>query len=147
MRVRGNEIKRRDKELLSEIDKNLLLGVRNSKGDEICKGKILGSAMLNALGIEMPIMNSEGELVEISAKEALVLATLSDAIRNPSTSKLKDIMEITGEIDKSKVDVNVNSELKDLLSDIVIDEVQEVEIGEPKEKENLGIEETKGDGN
>lgn len=70
-----------------------------SEGDKLVEARGMKELMSHYLNdYSVTIMNSAGEYVEAPIKDQLVMATLKDAMEKPSTKKLKDIMEITGEL-------------------------------------------------
>lgn len=102
--------------MLPQYDKNVYQGTL-SKVDEIKENSMVKKALSKTLGVKVDMRLETGETVVVTIAEILAAETIKDAIKNPSTSKLKDLAAITGEL-KENVDVNVQTPLQ-LFGDLV----------------------------
>lgn len=108
------------RELIAENSLNpyelcLLKGLK-SRGAEALKSKILSEAVSG-------VMNSTVEIdgQSMSVAEALVIKVTGEALANPSTSKLKDLAAILGDLGSTKIEL-VNSQVDEDLAKAAIGE-------------------------
>lgn len=89
---------------LNEYELALFRGLKQSRGSEKVKSKILSEAITN-------VMNGNIELdgSEMTVAEALTIKVVGDALANPSTSKLKDFATIVGDVGPMKVEIEGRS--------------------------------------
>lgn len=89
---------------LNEYELALFRGLKQSRGSEKVKSKILSEAITN-------VMNGNIELdgSEMTVAEALTIKVVGDAIANPSTGKLKDLATIVGDVGPMKVEIEGRS--------------------------------------
>ena len=103
-------MKRRDEieeEYLTLKERNMLL----KKGRKITNGAIdrqqistALSMLLSSKDLDSEVMLSTGEIVHPTFAENLVITTVKEALQNPSTSKLKDLATILGDMPKVRGD-------------------------------------------
>lgn len=88
-----------------------------SESKELKEAQYIKKSLEKALGCETDVKLDDGTIVKTSIADVIVAETLKDAIKNPNTSKLKDLANINGEL-KQSVDVNIQS-AEELFGDIV----------------------------
>ncbi len=100
---------------LTPYEAALLKGLK-TRGSEALKSKIISEAVSG-------VMNSTIEVdgQSLSVAEALVIKVAGEALANPSTSKLKDLAAIIGDVGSTKIEL-VNSQVDDDLARAAIGE-------------------------
>lgn len=100
---------------LTPYEAALLKGLK-TRGSEALKSKIISEAVSG-------VMNSTIEVdgQSLSVAEALVIKVAGEALANPSTSKLKDLAAIIGDLGSTKIEL-VNSQVDDDLARAAIGE-------------------------
>lgn len=104
-------------DMLPSYDIDVYKGVI-SKTDEIKENSMVKKALSKTLGVKVDMKLETGETVIVTIADILAAETIKDAIQNPSTSKLKDLAAITGDL-KENVDMNLRTPLQ-LFGDLVI---------------------------
>lgn len=104
--------------MLPEYDQNIYKGIVGCKTDELKENSMIKKSIGKALGITVEETLETGEKVNVTIADIIVAQTIKDAIKNPSTTKLKDLTAITGEL-KESVDVTVQTP-QELFGDIII---------------------------
>lgn len=104
-------------EILTSYEKRKALGKKSAKCDRLFEEACLRKTT-------KAILSSEKDGATLA--EILISETIKDAIENPSTTKLKDLMLISGE-PLAPVEVNTNSTIKSVNS-----ELEKEAIGETK---------------
>ncbi len=100
---------------LTPYEAALLRGLK-SRGSEALKSKIISEAVSNVMNATVSI---DGQ--PMSVAEALVVKVTGEALANPSTSKLKDLAAILGDLGSTKVEL-INSQVDDDLAKAAIGE-------------------------
>jgi hypothetical protein len=103
--------------ILPEYNQNIYKGIK-SKTDDLKENAMIKKSLSKVLGVDVDMKLETGETVNVTVSDIVVGETVRDAIERPSTSKLKDLAAITGEL-KETVDVNVQTP-QELFGDIVI---------------------------
>ena len=103
--------------ILPDYNQNIYRGIV-TKTDELKENSLIKKSLGKALGATVEETLETGEKVNVTIIDVVVAKTIQDAIEKPSTSKLKDLASITGEL-KESVDVNVRT-ADQLFGDIVI---------------------------
>lgn len=85
---------------LNDYERNILRGLVQTRGSEAVKSKILSEAITNVMNSKISIEDSE-----MSVAEALTVKVVGEALANPTTSKLKDLATIVGDVGATKVEV------------------------------------------
>ena len=100
---------------LTPYESAMLKGLK-TRGSEALKSKIISEAVTG-------VMNSTIEVdgQPLSVAEALVIKVTGDALANPSTSKLKDLAAILGDLGSTKVEL-INSQVDEDLARAAIGE-------------------------
>lgn len=104
---------------LSNYEKAIYTGKRLSKGEELVKKQMLAETLAETLGVEINDTLPDGTVVTLTVAQKLVNETIIDAIKNPSTTKLKDLSVIKGE---NKNDNSVSIDIKGLFKGIEADD-------------------------
>ena len=107
-------------EMLPQFEQNIYLGLKGIKVDEMKDSTIIKRSVTRCLGIRLPMELETGERVEVSVIDIITAETIKDAIKKPTTAKLKDLASIIGEL-KEKSDISINTPEK-LFGDIVIND-------------------------
>lgn len=102
---------------LNEYERAIFYGLKQSKGSKALKAKILSDAISGVLNGNVEI---DGD--EMTVAEALVVKVVGEAIANPTTSKLKDLASIIGDVGATKVEV-YQSQVDEDLARAAINEV------------------------
>ncbi len=89
---------------LNEYELALFRGLKQSRGSEKVKSKVLSEAITNVMNGNIEIDGSE-----MTVAEALTIKVVGDALANPSTSKLKDFATIVGDVGPMKVEIEGRS--------------------------------------
>jgi len=108
---------------LSSYEMAVFAGLEKSKGSKAVHAKAISEALDNVLNAKAIDENGESEL---TVAETLVIKTISDAIENPGTGKLKDLATIVGDVAATKVEITKSS---------VDDELARSAIGEDEDGE------------
>lgn len=104
-------------DMLPSYDQNVYKGAI-SKTNELKENLMVKKALSKALGVKVDMKLETGEIVMVTIADVLAAETIKDAIKYPSTSKLKDLAAIAGEL-KENVNVNLQSP-QQLFGDLVI---------------------------
>ena len=75
-------------------------GLTQSKGSKAVKTKAISEAVTNVMSGEIEL---NGEKMTVA--EALVVRIVGEALANPSTSELKDLATIVGDVGATKVEI------------------------------------------
>lgn len=84
--------------IAASYERGVLSCAPKSEGDKLVESSAITSALRKALGSDVEIKDLHGNIVSVKASEAIAIATIADAIANPSTSKAKDLALILGEM-------------------------------------------------
>lgn len=103
-------------ESLNEYEKAVFFGLSQSRGSKAVKTKAISEAVTNVMNGEVEI---DGESLTVA--EALAVKVVGEALANPTTSKLKDLATIVGDVGATKVEI-VTSDVDDELSRLAIGE-------------------------
>lgn len=89
---------------LNEYELAIFRGLKQTRGSEKVKSKILSEAITK-------VMNGNIELdgSEMTVAEALTVKVVGEALANPSTGKLKDLATIVGDVGPMKVEIEGRS--------------------------------------
>ena len=104
-------------DMLPSYDRDIYKGVY-SKTDELKENSMVKKSLSKTLGAKVNMQLETGEIVVVTIADIVAAETVKDAIKNPSTSKLKDLAAITGEL-KENVDLNLQTP-QQLFGDMVI---------------------------
>jgi len=104
---------------LSSYEQAIYSGKRLTKGEELIKKQLIAETLAETLGVEIQEVLPDGTVVNLTVAQKLVNETIIDAIKNPSTTKLKDLSVIKGE---SKNDNSVSIDVKGLFKGIEADD-------------------------
>lgn len=94
---------------LNEYERNLLFGFKQTRGSKAVKSKVISEAIAGVLNADVEI---DGE--KLTVAEALTVKVIGDALANPSTSKMKDLASIIGDVGATKIEVVGSQVDKDL---------------------------------
>ena len=106
--------------MLSEFEQHAYRHLSKSKADRLKESKLIQETLKRALGVEHEVVLDGGERVVVSTIDIVVAKTIEEVIKNPTTTKLKDLSAISGE-QKTTLDVSVRG-AKELFGDIVIED-------------------------
>lgn len=101
---------------LNDYERAIYLGLTQTRGSKAVKSKIISEAVTNVMNGNVDIDGAE-----MSVAEALVVKVVGDALADPSTSKLKDLASIVGDVGATKVEI-VSSAIDDELARAAIGE-------------------------
>lgn len=102
---------------LNEYELAVFKGLEQSRGSKAVKNKIISEAVTNVMNGQVNINGSE-----MSVAEALTVKVVGDVLANPSTSKLKDLATIIGDMGATKVEL-VHSEVDSELAKAALGEL------------------------
>lgn len=94
---------------LNEYERNLLFGFKQTRGSKAVKSKVISEAITGVLNADIEI---DGE--QLTVAEALTVKVIGDALANPSTSKMKDLASIIGDVGTTKVEILTSQVDEDL---------------------------------
>ena len=106
--IAGNE--------LNAYELAIFSGLAQTRGSKAVKTKALSEAISNVMSASAVI---DGR--EMSVAEALAVKVIGEALANPTTSKLKDIATIVGDVGATKIEI-VQSAVDEELSRSAIGE-------------------------
>lgn len=107
---------------LNEYELAVFRGLKQTRGSEKVKSKIISEAITNVMNGNIEIDGSE-----MTVAEALTVKVVGEALANPSTSKLKDFATIVGDVGPMKFEFEGRS--------IVDNELQKHALGESDDGE------------
>ena len=87
-------------ESLNAYELAVFRGLAQTRGSKAVKTKAISEAIANVMNADAVI---DGNRMSVS--EALVVKVVADALANPSTSKLKDLATIVGDVGATKIEV------------------------------------------
>ena len=93
--------------LLSKSEQAIAKGSKKGYADLLAEGSVIKGTLTKMLGVEISDTLEDGTEINATAIDMIVAATIADAYENPSTTKLKDLTAIMGEL-KEKVDIQSN---------------------------------------
>lgn len=102
---------------LNPYELAVLKGIRQSKGGRAIKSKVISEAVTAVMNGEVEI---DGE--PMSVAEALMVRVVGEALANPTTSKLKDLATIIGDVGATKVEI-ITSAVDEELAKAALGEV------------------------
>lgn len=94
---------------LSPYERAVFGGLEQSRGSKAVKSKAISEAISNVMSGKVKIDGAE-----MSVAEALVVKVVGEALANPSTSKLKDLASIIGDVGTTKVEILTSQVDEDL---------------------------------
>lgn len=89
---------------LNEYELAIFRGLKQTRGSEKVKSKILSEAITKVMNGNIEIDGSE-----MTVAEALTVKVVGEALANPSTGKLKDLATIVGDVGPMKVEIEGRS--------------------------------------
>lgn len=95
---------------LNPYELALYRGLVQTKGSKLAKSKALSEAISNVANSEISLDGNS-----MSVAEAMAVKVIGDVIANPTTSKLKDLATILGDVGTQKVEI-VRSEVDEELA-------------------------------
>ncbi len=95
---------------LNPYERAIFSSLPQTRGSKAVKTKAISEAVTNVMNGQIEIDGSE-----MTVAEALVVKVVGETLANPTTSKLKDIASIVGDVGATKVEI-VNSEVDEFLA-------------------------------
>lgn len=89
---------------LNEYELAIFRGLKQTRGSQEVKSKILSEAITKVMNGNIEIDGSE-----MTVAEALTVKVVGEALANPSTGKLKDLATIVGDVGPMKVEIEGRS--------------------------------------
>jgi len=98
--------------MLSSYEKNIYMGKKPTKGDNLIKDKITAELIKKMLNIPFNMKLEDGTNVTATAQEFIIAAAIGDAIDKGSFDKVATMMKTTGELNNA-VDGKIEISLVD----------------------------------